>query len=86
MGGSLSPVARLPDRPPVELSGIAGRETGDRRRPACFRDGAVSTRPDAAPLTGIEKPLKPSTHGSRKPAINSLMATGPAIYSRAYTQ
>lgn len=29
MGGSLSLVARFPDQPPVELSGIAGRETGD---------------------------------------------------------
>ena len=29
MGGSLSLVARFPDRPPVELSGIAGRDTGD---------------------------------------------------------
>ncbi len=29
MGGSLSLIARFPDRPPVELSGIAGRETGD---------------------------------------------------------
>ena len=28
MGGSLSLIARFPDRPPVELSGIAGRETG----------------------------------------------------------
>ena len=28
MGGSLSLVARFPDRPPVELSGIAGREIG----------------------------------------------------------
>ena len=30
MGGSLSLVARFPDRPPVELSGIAGNETRDR--------------------------------------------------------
>ena len=29
MGGSLSLIARFPDHPPVELSGIAGRETGD---------------------------------------------------------
>ena len=29
MGGSLSLIARFPDRPPVELSGIAGHETGD---------------------------------------------------------
>ena len=29
MGGSLSLIARFPDRPPVELSGIAGRETGN---------------------------------------------------------
>jgi len=29
MGGSLSLIARFPDRPPVELSGIAERETGD---------------------------------------------------------
>jgi len=29
MGGSLSLIARFPDRPPVELSGIAGRETRD---------------------------------------------------------
>ena len=29
MGGSLSLIARFPARPPVELSGIAGRETGD---------------------------------------------------------
>ena len=29
MGGSLSLIVRFPDRPPVELSGIAGRETGD---------------------------------------------------------
>ena len=29
MGGSLSLIARFPDRPPVELSGIAGGETGD---------------------------------------------------------
>ncbi len=28
MGGSLSLVARFPDRPPIELSGFAGRETG----------------------------------------------------------
>ena len=27
MGGSLSLIARFPDRPPVELSGIAERET-----------------------------------------------------------
>lgn len=30
MGGSLSLVARFPDRPPVELSGIAGSESQDR--------------------------------------------------------
>ena len=30
MGGSLSLVARFPDRPPVELSGIAESESGDR--------------------------------------------------------
>ena len=29
MGGRLSLVARFPDRPPVELSGIAERETRD---------------------------------------------------------
>ena len=29
MGGSLSLIARFPDHPPVELSGIAGHETGD---------------------------------------------------------
>ena len=29
MGGTLSLIARFPDRPPVELSGIASRETGD---------------------------------------------------------
>ena len=29
MGGSLSLIARFPDRPPVELSGIAERESGD---------------------------------------------------------
>ncbi len=29
MGGSLSLIARFPDRPPVELSGIAGHDTGD---------------------------------------------------------
>ena len=29
MGGSLSLIARFPDRPPVELSGIAGRDAGD---------------------------------------------------------
>ena len=29
MGGSLSLIARFPDRPPVELSGIAERETHD---------------------------------------------------------
>ena len=29
MGGSLSLIAWFPDRPPVELSGIVGRETGD---------------------------------------------------------
>ena len=29
MGGSLSLIARFPDRPPVELSGIASREIGD---------------------------------------------------------
>ena len=29
MGGSLSLTARFPDRPPVELSGIAERESGD---------------------------------------------------------
>ena len=29
MGGSLSLIARFPDRPPVELSGIAERETRD---------------------------------------------------------
>ena len=29
MGGSLSLIARFPDRPPVELSGIAGRDTGN---------------------------------------------------------
>ena len=29
MGGTLSLIARFPDRPPVELSGIAGREAGD---------------------------------------------------------
>ena len=29
MGGTLSLIARFPDRPPVELSGIAGHETGD---------------------------------------------------------
>lgn len=27
-GHTLSLIARFPDRPPVELSGIAGRETG----------------------------------------------------------
>ena len=31
MGGSLSLIARFPDRPPVELSGIAERQTRDRR-------------------------------------------------------
>ena len=30
MGGSLSLIATFPDRPPVELSGIAARETRDR--------------------------------------------------------
>ena len=30
MGGSLSLIARFPDRPPVELSGIAESESGDR--------------------------------------------------------
>lgn len=30
MGGSLSLVARFPDRPPVELLGIAGNESPDR--------------------------------------------------------
>jgi transcriptional regulator with XRE-family HTH domain len=29
MGGSLSLIARFPDRPPVELSGIAGRRARD---------------------------------------------------------
>ena len=29
MGGTLSLIARFPDRPPVELSGIAGHETDD---------------------------------------------------------
>ena len=29
MGGSLSLIARFPDRPPVELSGIAERHSGD---------------------------------------------------------
>ena len=29
MGGSLSLVARFPDRPPVELTGIADRESGN---------------------------------------------------------
>ena len=29
MGGSLSLIARFPDRPPVELSDIAGRESRD---------------------------------------------------------
>ena len=29
MGGSLSLIARFPDRPPVELSGIAESEPGD---------------------------------------------------------
>ncbi len=29
MGGSLSPIARFPDRPPVELSGIAEPEPRD---------------------------------------------------------
>ena len=29
MGGSLSLIARFPDRPPIELSGIASREIGD---------------------------------------------------------
>ena len=29
MGGSLSLIARFPDRAPVELSGIAERESGD---------------------------------------------------------
>ena len=29
MGGSLSLVASFPDRPPVELSGIAERDTGE---------------------------------------------------------
>ena len=29
MGGTLSLIARFPDRPPVELSGISGHETGD---------------------------------------------------------
>ena len=29
MGGSLSLIARFPDRPPVELSGIAERRAGD---------------------------------------------------------
>ncbi len=29
MGGSLSLIVRFPDRPPVELSGIAERESGD---------------------------------------------------------
>ena len=29
MGGRLSLIARFPDRPPVELSGIAGHETLD---------------------------------------------------------
>ena len=32
-GGSLSPIARFPDRPPVELSGIAEPEPRDRGRP-----------------------------------------------------
>ena len=31
MGGSLSLIARFPDRPPVELSGIAESEPHDRR-------------------------------------------------------
>ena len=30
MGGSLSLIARFPDRPPVELSGIAERESHDQ--------------------------------------------------------
>ena len=30
MGGSLSLIARFPDRPPVELSGIAERESRDQ--------------------------------------------------------
>ena len=29
MGGNLSLIARFPDRPPVELSGIASHETGE---------------------------------------------------------
>ncbi len=29
MGGTLSLIARFPDRPPVELSGIAGHDTCD---------------------------------------------------------
>ena len=29
MGGTLSLIARFPDRPPVELSSIASHETGD---------------------------------------------------------
>lgn len=29
MGGSLSLIAHFPDRPPVELNGITGKETGD---------------------------------------------------------
>ena len=29
MGGTLSLIARFPDRPPVKLSGIASHETGD---------------------------------------------------------
>ncbi len=30
IGGTLSLIARFPDRPPLELSGIAGHEAGER--------------------------------------------------------
>ena len=44
MGGNLSHIARFPDRPPVELSGIAGRETDDlpRDRPPTTYSGHCS--------------------------------------------